>query len=280
MAGAVLVDTLPEWHGKDGGDGLLVEYPTRKHPNEEQQLLVGQLSELIVAAAGSTDFDKPFLDSGLDSLGVTRVAATLSATLGKQINPNLLFEYPTADALVRRLAAPVAEVCSSATDCALSSWDGGLRVLAEAHRLPGNATTMQQLWTDGLGSRSAITKIPSQRFDMANWQRAPRYAGFLAEEDLSKFSNEWFNISTAEARAMDPRQQLALEETARALHLARMQHSSTSSAVGVFAGASHDDFALMGPHRAGTETAFSTTGASTAVLAGRISFCFGLVGPS
>lgn len=46
----------------------------------------------------------PFNELGIDSLDAMTLAAELEETLGRQVDPGLLFEHPTPRALARHLA--------------------------------------------------------------------------------------------------------------------------------------------------------------------------------
>ena len=114
-----------------------------------------------------------------------------------------------------------------------------------------------------------------------------RHGGFVVGAQL--FDNAAFGISTAEAAAMDPQQRLLLESGWAALYGAGMTRSTLAgSLTGVFVAITSDDFARLAPAtRAGATgaadgvptSAYSTTGTSHAIAAGRLSFVLGLHGP-
>ena len=97
---------------------------------------------------------------------------------------------------------------------------------------------------------------------------------------VGDFDADFFNLSPREARAMDPRQRLALELTWEAFEDAFVvPETARGQQVAVYLGAMNDDYAFL------TVTAddvdhYSFAGISRGMIANRISFAFGLHGPS
>ena len=133
----------------------------------------------------------------------------------------------------------------------------------------------------------AIRDVPSDRWDgsalydpdpSAPGRILTRHGGFIDEAAL--FDPEFFGLSAREARSMDPRQRLALKTAWWALEHANIPGWSLKGrAGGVFLGATngefggvHADLAAIGPH--------TGTGQATSILANRISYQLGLIGPS
>jgi acyl transferase domain-containing protein len=151
-------------------------------------------------------------------------------------------------------------------------------VLGLSCRLPG-ADGPEQFWRLLRGGADAIREASDER-----WPRAvlPDYrrGGFLEHVDL--FDAEFFGIDPAEAAAMDPQQRLALELAWHALEDARIVPATlATTAVGVFAAAVADDYALLADRRgyAGL-TRHSYPGTFRAMIANRVSYALGLHGPS
>jgi acyl transferase domain-containing protein len=98
--------------------------------------------------------------------------------------------------------------------------------------------------------------------------------------DVADFDAAFFNLSPREARAMDPRQRLALELTWELFEDAFVVPATLcGEQVSVYLGAMNDDYAFL---TAATDSVdhHSFTGISRALIANRISFAFGLQGPS
>src|SRR6185437_9042421 len=106
-----------------------------------------------------------------------------------------------------------------------------------------------------------------------------REGGFL--HDAADFDAAFFNVSPREALTMDPQQRLFLEVCWEALESAGLTRESASgSQTGVFAGINTLDYnarAWLAPD--GLE-GYDMTGAVGSVIAGRVSYVFGLNGPA
>ncbi|GAB2825483.1 hypothetical protein GCM10022221_24460 [Actinocorallia aurea] len=104
--------------------------------------------------------------------------------------------------------------------------------------------------------------------------------GYLEGTDL--FDPAFFGVSPREAAAADPQQRLLLELAWEALEEARVPPARLAGrAVGVFAAATHGDYAAV-VQRAGAAavTRHTLPGLNRALLANRVSHALGLRGPS
>jgi len=107
-----------------------------------------------------------------------------------------------------------------------------------------------------------------------------RRGGFLDQVD--GFDNGFFRVSPREAAAMDPQQRLMLELGWEALEDAGIVPASLrGSRAGVFVGAIWDDYANL-LYRGGVSAVgrHSVTGLHRGMIANRLSYVFGLHGPS
>lgn len=108
-------------------------------------------------------------------------------------------------------------------------------------------------------------------------REATRFTG-----DAGEFDADFFNLSPREACAMDPRQRLALELTWELLEDAFVvPETMRGEPVSVFLGAMTDDYAALTLRDLADNLDHHTfTGISRAMIANRISYAFGLHGPS
>lgn len=101
-------------------------------------------------------------------------------------------------------------------------------------------------------------------------------------DDIAAFDADFFHVSPREARAMDPRQRLALELTWELLEDAFVvPETLRGQRVAVYLGAMTDDYAFLTVRDAPAHVDHhSFTGISRAMIANRVSYAFGLRGPS
>ncbi len=99
-------------------------------------------------------------------------------------------------------------------------------------------------------------------------------------DTVADFDADFFNLSPREARAMDPRQRLALELTWEAFEDAFVVPETVrGQPVSVYVGAMNDDYAFL-TAAADDVDHHSFAGVSRGMIANRISFAFGLRGSS
>ena len=154
-------------------------------------------------------------------------------------------------------------------------------------RLPGGADSPAQLWELLRAGRNAVGPVPADRWDVNEYYDADpaapgklyaRHGGFLANVD--GFDAHFFGISPREAQKMDPQQRLLLEVAWEAFEYAGLAaHDLAGQRVGVFVGAMSNDYAQLSfaPESIDIHTG---TGTANSILAGRLSYWFGLRGPA
>ncbi|MGO9925585.1 MAG: type I polyketide synthase [Mycobacterium sp.] len=99
--------------------------------------------------------------------------------------------------------------------------------------------------------------------------------------NVADFDADFFNLSPREARAMDPRQRLALELTWEMFEDAFVVPGSVrGEQAAVYLGAMNDDYAFLTVAADDNVDHYSFAGISRGIIANRISFAFGLHGPS
>ena len=145
-------------------------------------------------------------------------------------------------------------------------------------RLPG-APDPAAFWRLLRSGASAIGDPPAGRPELLDlrhrWQ-----GGFL--EHIDRFDAEFFGITPREAAATDPQQRLALELAWEVLENAGVIPAELAGTdTGVFLGVIWDDYAQL-VHRYGPDavTHTSMAGLSRGIIANRVSYTFGLHGPS
>jgi acyl transferase domain-containing protein len=181
---------------------------------------------------------------------------------------------------IRELRAKLAAIENAATE--------PIAIVGMGCRFPG-ADGPDEYWRLLRDGVDAIRKVPADRWDAdALYDPDPdapgriyaRYGGFLDRVD--GFDAALFGISPREAVSLDPQQRLLLEVAWEALENAGVAPDSVAgSPGGVFLGITTSDYG--GLQLAGSPadiTAYFGTGTALSVAAGRLSYFFGLNGPS
>lgn len=159
-----------------------------------------------------------------------------------------------------------------------------IAITSMACRFPGDGDTPESFWSFIKRGGDAIEPVSDARLALSR-QSIERtrangriWGGFL--RDVTGFDPTVFGLSTKEAEVMDPQQRLLLEVCWEAFENAGTPIDALDPATGVFIGVSGMDFAMLGLDVEMETNGYTLTGVAHAVLAGRLSYVFGLNGPS
>ena len=255
---------------------------------ELRTLLSRHLAALLGVESAALDPNHRFSQLGVDSARATALMLALSQELGRKLSPALVWELPTLDSLARHLAGDEGPRRPAATTPAADASSEPVAVIGLACRFPGGGEDPAHFWQQLCEGVDGIGPVPPDRWDMGAWYdpdpSAPGkmftlQAGFLGSVD--RFDASFFEISPREAAQVDPQQRLALELAWEALEDAGVPARSLAGCrVGVYMGAIWRDYAeLAAAHPEGL-TLHSGPGQALDVIANRISYVLGLMGPS
>ncbi|OMF27826.1 SDR family NAD(P)-dependent oxidoreductase [Paenibacillus sp. FSL H8-0259] len=154
-------------------------------------------------------------------------------------------------------------------------------IIGMSGRFPG-ASDIDTFWSNLVTETSAISEIPSERWDWRKYSGDPRkepgtsvsrWGGFIP--DIDRFDPLFFEISPKEAELMDPQQRLFLEEAWHALEDAGyMGERIRGKLCGVYVGAEESQYADV----TGGEGQISSN--QNATLSARIAYKLDLKGPN
>ncbi|MBM5808225.1 MAG: acyltransferase domain-containing protein, partial [Cyanobacteria bacterium M_surface_9_m1_291] len=160
-------------------------------------------------------------------------------------------------------------------------------------RLPGGANSAQAFWQLLREGRSAISEVPSERWDLATHFDADpqtplhqhvRHGGFV--DGIDQFDAAFFGISPREAVCMDPQQRLLMEVAWQAIESAGQPLDAIrGTRTAVFMGISSSDYSSLlwaSPEsfRIPDNEPFVLPGNTGCIAANRLSYFFDLKGPS
>ncbi|KAL4920610.1 hypothetical protein BDW62DRAFT_215871 [Aspergillus aurantiobrunneus] len=164
-----------------------------------------------------------------------------------------------------------------------------IAIVGMACRFPGEATDANKLWDLLMEARSTYSEVPPARFDQNAFHHPESkhngtfYAkgGHFLAEDISRFDAAFFNISPAEAKAMDPQLRILLEVCYEAFEnggftLDRLRGSNTS----VYTAHYNRDYEKMLLRDPENIPFYTVTGTGEAMFSNRLSYFFDLKGPS
>ncbi|KAF7589013.1 hypothetical protein BBP40_004840 [Aspergillus hancockii] len=175
-------------------------------------------------------------------------------------------------------------------DYSQNTSNGDVAIVGLGYRLPGGVDDDQKLWDFCSEARCAVGPIPRARYNADGFYHPyqpksghfnVRGASFL-EEDVATFDAPFFNISEAEAKAIDPQHRLLLECAFVALENAGIpvEEVAGQKDVGVFVGGSKSEYETYLSGDIYQESQYGATGNATCMFANRLSYFFGLRGPS
>ncbi|HEX4962422.1 MAG TPA: SDR family NAD(P)-dependent oxidoreductase [Thermoanaerobaculia bacterium] len=287
------LERLAEWRRDDStpvareGAAARPAFPAALSPAaaELAAWLTARLAEKLGIDPQEIDAREPFARYGLDSARAMALAGDLEVHLGRRLEPTLLYEHPTVEALVRHLvegdAAP--EPARSGPGIAGEP----VAIVGIGCRFPGadGPEAFWKLLRDGV---DAISEVPAERWDLARFYdpdpEAPgkistRWGGFL--EGVDGFDLHFFGLTQREAARTDPQQRLLLETAWEALEDAgQVPERLAGSRTGVFVGISTNDYGRLQWSDPELIDIYGSTGNAFSIAANRLSYTFDFRGPS
>ncbi|ONI92325.1 hypothetical protein ALI22I_04505 [Saccharothrix sp. ALI-22-I] len=289
-----LFDEIPETHQPDcaaedpGSSSLFAEISRLPSADRERKLLdfvVAQVAEVLgYASAASVRSESTFKELGITSLTAVDLRNRIREAGGLGLPVTLVFDHPTPAALAAHLAAAQTGTATEPASPDRADPDEPIAIVGMACRFPGGVASPEDLWRLVSEGVDAISPAPSDRgWDLRGLRfpdGAQGYAGgFLP--DVDGFDAAFFGISPREAVAMDPQQRLLLEVSWEAVERAGIDPAALrGSRTGVFIGTNGQDYVNLVVNEESKGDGFLATGNAASVMSGRLSYTYGLEGPS
>ena len=272
-------------------------------------VIVETLTAVLEIPGEEFDTEAVFTDFGVDSIFAVVIINRLNERLDLQLRATDLFNYPTIGQLTCHILDETQEGLpgdwqsqqsprpgrrwhqpqhrqdrQQAADQGDHHWPG-IAVIGMAGRFP-DARDVNEFWNNLAGGKDSVREItrwnPDQYYDLepgTPGKSNSKWGAFLS--DIDQFDPLFFNISPKEAELMDPQQRLFLEEAWKALEDAGYSNKALEGTkCGVFIGVSSTDYEEILKTRGLIPDAYTFTGTSESILAGRLSYLLNLKGPA
>lgn len=259
--------------------------------------VVAEISSVLRLSEQELDADRPLHALGMDSILALEIRDRLVRRFEFDLPATLLFEHPTAGAIAGHLDDSLFAAESSQKQIATSSVRAAplaaepIAIIGISARFPGGADNTEGYWQNLLAGVDGIADRPDTRFNVDAWvdlaaagrDDLPYTMALGALQGIELFDGALFGIAPREARLMDPQQRLVLQGAWHALEDAGIDPMSLrGQRGGVFLGVADNEYLpLLRRHADLTpDLAYLGTGTKLNVIAGRVSYVFGLEGPS
>uniref|UniRef100_UPI00099E9ED5 type I polyketide synthase n=1 Tax=Streptomyces torulosus TaxID=68276 RepID=UPI00099E9ED5 len=270
----------------------LLSLPPEGRERALREAVLAETAEVCGGGPGELpSAEAPFTDLGLTSVGAVALIERLGAATGLRLPATLVFDRPSPAELARSLHSTLFGATPATTPgtggATVDDEDDPVVIVAMGCRYPGDVYSPEDLWRLVSEGRDATSDFPTDR----GWDLAALYdpdpdrvgtsytrrGGFLHR--AAEFDAGLFGIAPREALAMDPQQRLLLETSWEVWERAGIAPAAVrESDTGVFVGMMHADYSARFVHH--ELEAHLGLGTSGSVAAGRISYVYGLRGPS
>eukprot|EP01071_Lankesteria_metandrocarpae_P012773 Lankesteria_metandrocarpae@DN6253_c0_g1_i1.p1 len=272
-------------------------------PDEARALIEKTVIECAVQILDTTDsppLDTPMQELGVDSLSAVEFRNTLQFRLGVRLPATTLFDYPTLGAIMDFVQTQVLESLGTEAVSVPASIPlpqdmmaaiEPLAIVGASCRLPGNSISLEAYWRMLTNSTDCVVDIPLNRWDVdsvyhpdpdVKGKSYVRSAGMIHDLEAEMFDNLLFSLPPGEVACMDPQQRLMLTVVQEACHSAGYSRDSmVGENYGVWIGCCNMDWHFTGIHSdVEKSSSYSGTGGAGALMSNRISYAYGLKGPS
>ncbi|OIB02943.1 mixed polyketide synthase/non-ribosomal peptide synthetase [Paenibacillus sp. LC231] len=272
------------------------------------------ISQLLKIPRDKLDLDENLAEFGFDSINLAQFATVLTEHYGLEITPSLFFGQSTIGKLIDYFMEEHNEMTtefyreSQISDMkppnfpdttaaepkafkrvrvqermasSSSNLHEPIAIIGMSGRFP-EARNIDEMWTILAEGQSAVSEVPAERFDWRRYygdseqEAEPIYCKWCGTiPGVREFDPMFFEISPNEAKTMDPRQRLLLQESWRALEDAGYGEDKLGGCkIGMFVGVEDGDYHLLVKDKG------NITSNHNAILAARLSYFLNLSGPN
>ncbi|KAK7214382.1 hypothetical protein V2G26_002385 [Clonostachys chloroleuca] len=164
-----------------------------------------------------------------------------------------------------------------------------IAIIGISFKMPQEASDESSLWEVIEKKKNLMTEWPRERTNIAAFHNGPDHepnmlsgrGGHFMNIDPEAFDAPFFSVTAKEAAAMDPQQRILLETSFHAFENAGIPvENLKNSQMAVFEASMSDDYLRMYSKDTESIPVSAATGTTASVRANRISWYYGLLGPS
>ncbi|KAH7131815.1 hypothetical protein B0J11DRAFT_599822 [Dendryphion nanum] len=164
-----------------------------------------------------------------------------------------------------------------------------IAIIGASCRLAGEVSSLGGLWDMISNAKTGHCKIPADRWDADTWHHPDPdrkggiavQHGYFLQQDVGHFDAPFFSTTAKEAAAMDPMKRLLLEVAYESIENAGIPvENLMDSQTGCYVGCMTNDYEMMSLHDIYDIGHAAASATSEAMTANRVSWFFGLRGPS
>ncbi|KAL2784619.1 hypothetical protein BJX66DRAFT_348187 [Aspergillus keveii] len=164
-----------------------------------------------------------------------------------------------------------------------------IAIIGAACRFAGGVSSLGSLWEMISKVKTGHGLVPSDRWDSNMWHHpdpdrkggiSPQH-GYFLDQDIGHFDAPFFSVTAKEAASMDPMKRMLLEVSYESFENAGIPiEDLINSRTGCYVGCMTNDYEMISLHDIYDIGHPAATGLSEAMTANRVSWFFGLKGPS
>ncbi|NEW61550.1 AMP-binding protein, partial [Sulfurovum sp. bin170] len=229
----------------------------------QKDILDTLLLEASEVLGTKVDMDKALFEQGFSSISLVTFKDRVSKRLNIEIDITTIFDYPT----IRGFANFLSDTKSIDENSEISS-DTQIAIVSVACQFP-DASSPEAFFDNLLDGVDSIKKS-------SRWQE-DYYGGFLDDETIGSFDNNFFNISIAEANTLDPQEKILLQTSLSLLERGGVDYNKEKN-IGVYIGVSSNDNLRL--ELAKDLSPYTLTSNLISTLSGRVSYYFDFKAPA
>jgi len=224
-----------------------------------------------------------FSSFGIDSVSAIAIINDLSVYVDKTLSPTMIWNYPSIEKLAIELEAMLNSTNDNKFDNKFDNTfedeqinlknclnSNAFAIIGIGCNFP-NADSPESFWDVLLNEQNCIT---SRQFNGTEIK-----GGYIC--NTYEFDCDFFKVSPKEAQLIDPQQRLLLKTVWKSLEDAGLSLKALEkSRVGVYIGASGNDYQQSIRKADMIKSVYSITGNSSSIISNRISYFFNFQGPS